>query len=155
MHICGCHLARCTIHNPDFPYFSLFPKKIFSLEYTKPDFYCFWSSNLRMMLAKLASIIPESHSINHNFVQSSSYPSNWSEYFCNFWSIFYEESPHNFFYQNLKLSIDIRNEVRVTFDFVETCNGLMLNTDNYTPELFSLTMTVTKEGKNFYSQMHL
>ena len=68
---------------------------------------------------------------------------------------FDEELSHNLFQQNPKLSIDIRNEIRVTFDFVETCNGLMLNTDNYTPELFSLTMTVTKEGKNFYSQMHL
>ena len=95
----------------------------------------------------LAFIIPQSHSKIHNFIQSNSYQSNWSEYYCNFWSIFYEKLSHNSFQQNPNLSIDIRNEVRVTFDFVETCNGLMLNTDNYTPELFSLTMTVTKEGK--------
>ena len=64
---------------------------------------------------------------------------------------FDEELSHNLFQQNPKLSIDIRNEIRVTFDFVETCNGLMLNTDNYTPELFSLTMTVTKEGKKTFT----
>ena len=104
------------------------------------------------MLVKLASMIAHctvsfhNQYLNTSFIQSSSNPSNRSD--LNIFVTFEVFSmKNNFFYQNLKLSIDIRNEVKVTFDFVETCNGLMLNTDNYTPELFSLTMTVTKEGK--------
>ena len=108
------------------------------------------------MLAKLASIIAHctvsfhNQYLNTSFIQSSSNPSNRSD--LNIFVTFEVFSmKNNFFYQNLKLSIDIRNEVKVTFDFVETCNGLMLNIDNYTPELFSLTMTVTKEGKKTFT----